>query len=457
MGVATRVVQAIVVLGATAGALLLASRYWPASTLEKQARAALEAPRDWPGSNAWADMALIGRDDLDAAGRQAELAAHVDAHGQWQAQRLQLIRQQAGREPGQWDLPDPPVLAEGTLPALPETLTVCGQAAQGRACLEAVRADPATAAAWVSEHAGFLSRLSGLSAHGHLRQPYEGGLNPSTRFPGILGRLGTGRVATALAHVQGGQARAVEAACRERSLARMLASQSDTLVAVTVGAAHLQGGGDWLAALLEGWPAGTPLPGACAAAGEPLPDSAIGLCAPMSGEFAMGRVAMAEGAAGMGDRLFASWFLDLGKSGNRSAAILGRGCLAPAQAAIAADTPVVLDDAGLRSHWHISCASNSIGCILTGIARPAYRDYVLRMQDAAASQRLLGAWLWLREQPPGTDLAAALDQLPAPYRSTARPVRASADGRALEVERYYDKQGDGPLQLPLPAAWLPAP
>lgn len=452
MGVATRVVQAMVVLGATAGALLLASRYWPASTLEKQARAALEAPRDWPGTNAWADLALLARQDLDADGRQAEVAAHVAAYTQWQAQRLERIAAQAGRTPEALDLPAAPVLRTAPRPPLPDGLDACGQG-RPAACLDQVRARQAEVAGWVAGHQWLYARLAGLARHGHLASPY-----PQPHAGMVIPDLGVsayGRVAQALAHLQGDRTGAVDAVCRDLRTARMLAGHSDMLVGVMVGAQQLIDGGRWLATLLADWPPDEPLPASCTAVATPLDVEQTSLCAAFAGEHALGQAAVVESRAMMGQRWLAGWFLDVDKSGDRSAANLGRSCLAPARAAIAADEPVVLDPAEVPSPWHIRCLSNATGCILFSIATPVYRDYVLRMQDAAASQRLLGAWLWLREQPAGTDLAATLAQVPAAYRSQARPLRPSADGRALEVARYHDRQGEGALQLPLPAAWAP--
>ena len=456
MGIATRVVQAMVVLGGSAAALLLVSHYWPASALERQARAALEAPRSWPGSNAWADLLFIARDDLDAAGRQAALAAHVAAVDDWHMQRRALLRDNAGKDPEQWVLPPSPSVHSGKQPALPDALADCRHGTP-QTCLAALAAHPAVAGQWRDAHAGYLSRRAALSAHGHLASPYAQP-DPATMLALFGGHLaGSGRVAQALDHLQGNQAAAVTGACQDLATARLLAGRSDSLMAASTGMRGLEDGAAWLAALADGWPASQPLPAACAVVAAPLSVDEVSLCNAFAGEYSLSQGVLADGIAAMGEGWLAGWLLDADKTADRAAANLGRSCLAPAQAEIAADTAVVLDPAQVPSLWHIRCLSNATGCLLMGVATPAYRDFLLRMQDAAASQRLLGAWLWLQQQPVQGDLPSVLAQLPADYQTPARPIGLSGDGHALEVARHHsgDTRGDT-LQLPLPAAWAQA-
>lgn len=71
MAIVMRMVYLLLALLAVVALLMLASRLWPASAMQQQARAALEQPLDWPGDNAWALLETLDHDGLDMAQRQA--------------------------------------------------------------------------------------------------------------------------------------------------------------------------------------------------------------------------------------------------------------------------------------------------------------------------------------------------------------------------------------------------
>ena len=441
-----RIAQALAGLLLVVVVLLLVSRFWPASDAQKQARAALEAPVEWAGDNAWPLLATLDHDGLDTAARQALVQTHVAEFAQWA--QATAAQRHASLE-GVSDASDAPVLPAAAAlerPAYCRPGNIDG-------CLAHVRADTAAVSADVAARAGLIERIAGLAAYQHARSPYLPDV--SSPLPDGLGRLFTPLAAHALSHVQGNSAQALDGLCRDMGSARMLASRSDSLVVTMVGAGWLQANGQLLAAVMAELPSDQPLPAHCAAALQPLDAEAVSLCGPLRGEYALIAAGLGHTQAQTVARLPAgSWYFDLDKTLNRQAESLGSACLAPLQARIAQDLPL---DGSLQawrslSLWHIECGTNYLGCVLSAIAAPAYDRYIARMQDVAAGQRLLGAWLWLRQQPAGAGMAEQLAHLPAQWYSAQRPVMPSADGKALEVARYErsDQSDALPLRLSLP-------
>ena len=441
--------------------VMVASRLWPASAQQKQARAALEQPVDWPGENAWALLETLNHDGLDMAQRQALVDERARRFVLWTEDDLAsspndmpLTGLPAGTVTR---IPQPPVLGgEAVTWENSEALCSSGQAAD---CLGKVRQAPAAVAAELANRQALLQRVAQLADYGHVRTPYMADV--SMPYLHTLGRLFDPLAAHALAHVQGDSVQAMEGLCRDMGTARMLLARSDSLINAMVGSALLQANGQLLAQVLAELPVGQALPTACAAAAAPLPPQDQGLCLAMRGEYAMSRAAISDSYQHeMASTPGSSWLLNVDKSLYRSAAYLGQGCLPPVQEQLAQDQPVVPDTRG-RSLWKMECPANAIGCILTGIAGPAYGSYHHRVQDTAAQQRLLAALVWLRQQPGLTaaDIARHLQQLPPELVSARRPIILSTDGRALQVQPRYDRKGaeaDTPLGVPLPQAWWPA-
>lgn len=443
-----RMAAALLGLLALLAVFLLASRFWPASAMQKQARAALEQPVDWPGANAWALLETLDQDGLDMAQRQALVDERVEAFAHW-AKATAAQRYDGGSAVD--DLPAAPGLAVEPQIPLP-ALEYCRYGSLDT-CLAAVRANPNDVAADMQARAGLIRNIAGLTNFQHASSPYMADID--SPMLNTMGRLPTPLAAHALAHVQGNSAAALEGLCRDMGSARMLASQSDNLFLTVVGARWLQANGELLAHVLAELPADVTPPASCRVGLEILPPAAISLCRPLQGQYAMNAAVNGHhDATVMAEHPVGSWLFDLDKTLNRQAASLGAACQMPLQERIAQDLPVDggLAPAEVRSPWHIECATNYIGCVLSAIAAPAYDKYIVRMQDVAASQRLLGAWLWLREHPGDGDVARQLAQLPQELRSAHRPVQLSADGTALEVARYYTGEGNDLLQLPLPTA-----
>lgn len=433
--------------------VMLVSRYWPASVVQKQARAALEGPVAWPGDNGWALLETLSHEDLDMAQRQALVDDRAARFAQW-------VQATAAQRYGE---PEPGPVQHGQLPELalpgqrwPADDLLCRSGS--RDCLAQVRRDPQAVVVALQARQGVIERVAALADYGHVRSPYLADVNMP--LPGSFPRLFDTLPAHALAHVQGDSTRAMAGLCRDMGTGRMLLGHSDSLIVAMLGQSMLQANTQLLAQVLAELPPSTPLPESCAAVLVPLSVEQMSLCTPMRGEYAIGAATLRQSFEhGMGDRPGASWLFNVDKTLDRNAAYLGQGCLAPLRQRVAQDLPAK-PDLAVSSLWRVECPANAIGCILSATAGPAYRNYLLRAQDAGAQQRLLAALVWLRVQPGDESLAQRLQRLPAELVSPQRPIRLSADGRALQMDHYYgDDQSSpyGSLSLPLPQAWWPAP
>ncbi|MQP76137.1 hypothetical protein CQ393_09560 [Stenotrophomonas sp. MYb238] len=440
-----------VVVGAIGLVLLLAivllvSWLWPLSAAQKRALAALETPRDLPGSNVYVTLATLGMEGA-LAQRQAAVEEHTRQFQQWYADRYvpAFIRGQAEGEAG-----TPPPLPGEDAPPPDVDAVLCGFN-EAAACVDAVRRQPQAVAAALAPHATLLARMDELAAHGHYRSPLA--QTGATPWPSLR-RLGVPLSAHALAHVRGDSARALAGLCRDAGIGRMLMAQGDNLLTTMTGSRMLATNATVFAAVLAELPLDAPLPAACATALAPLSADEAGICNGMRGEFAMQReLAMLMDTRIEQAQRGGALFYSSSKTLAYTAQTLGDACLPETRQAIAEDRRLSAPPARVLAWWHPQCLTNSIGCILGNIAAPAYRGYASRQQDTAAQLRLLSAVLWLREyagQDAATPLAGRLDGLPAGLRSAHRPITVSADGIALETPAYG---GEGQmLRMPLPQA-----
>ena len=433
--------------------LLLVSYWWPISAAQQRVLAALEAPQQRPGSNAYATLALLGVAGLTPQQRQARVDEHTRQFEQWYATQYVPRFIKGSEAEGSGVLP-PQLLSEAeTPPAADPMLCAFGKAAE---CLDKVRQQPEAVAAALIPQAMVLVQMDEMAAHGHYHSPLTQG--EMTPWPSMR-HLQTPLSAHALAYVQGDSPRALAGLCRDAGTGRMLMANGDNLLTTMMGAAMLTANAKLFAAVLAELPGDAPLPGSCATAFAPLSVDEASTCTGMRGEFVMMR-----NLAGLMDRKneskgsghFGSLFYSGRKTVARQAEVLGAACLPEARQAIAEDRKVQMPPAEAWSWWQMAqmeCLTNSVGCILSSIAGPAYDKYGARLQDVAAQLRLLQAALWLREhaaQDAATPLAERLNGLPAELRSVHRPITVSADGGALETPAYA-KDGET-LRVPLPQA-----
>lgn len=452
MTIFKRMVFALLGLLGLVVVVLLVSRLWPASALQKQARAALEQPLDWPGANAWALLETLEHDGLDMAQRQALVDERVRRFAAWKQENIASWDAQADLQ-GR-----PPVPLLGGEVVHRERSEVLCASQQAAHCLDKVRQNPAAVATELAARGSVLQRVAQLADYGHVRTPYVADV--STPYLPALGRLFDPLAAHALAHVQGSSVQAMEGLCRDMETGRMLLTRSDSLINAMVGNALLQANGQLLGQVLAELPANQALPERCTVALEPLPSQDLGLCRAMRGEYAMSRAAISDSyQQEMGSTPGSSWLFNVDKSLYRMAAVHGQGCLPTVQQQVAQDLPVE-PDMRAGSLWKMECPANAIGCILSSVAGPAYAAYSNRAQDVAAQQRLLATLVWLRAQPALEPAAIPehLQKLPTGLVSAQRPITLSTDGRALQVSPRYYRNGteaDHPLRVPLPHAWWP--
>ncbi len=433
--------------------VLLVSYWWPSSAAQKRALAALEAPQERPGSNAYATLMLLGVEGLTPAQKQARADAHARQFEQWYAD--EYMPRFNAVSIGEMDetalLVPPPLLAEGE--AAPAVAPVLCGLIKDADCLESVRKQPQAVAEALVPQATVLVQMDELAVHGHYHSPLT--QTVATPWPAMRS-LQVPLSAHALAHVQGDSQRALAGLCRDAGSGRMLMAHGDNLLTTMMGSAMLAANARLFAAVLAELPADAPLPANCATAFVPLSPDEASICTGMRGEFAMQR----EAAALMDGKLkesrqWGSLFYSSRKVIARSAETLGDACLPEARQALAEDRRLPPPPARILPWWQLECLTDSIGCILSNIAAPAYGGYANRLQDTAAELRMLNAALWLRGHAPQdatVPLAERLNNLPAELRSAHRPITVSADGSALETPTYAVREDKKALRMPLPQA-----
>ncbi|MCL7713499.1 hypothetical protein [Stenotrophomonas mori] len=417
---------------------------WPPSPAQEQARAILEARPQWPGSNAYADLALLGVPGLTPGQRQARAEAHARQFERWYAD-VYVPAFLQDRVPTA-----PPALVEADARAAFPDSGLCGFGAAA-GCVAAVRRDPQATAAALAPHAVLLEQMDALAAHGHFHSPLtQTEATPWPQWQWLQVPLS----AHALAHVQGDSARALAGLCRDAGIGRMLMTQGDGLVGVMAGGRLLQANAGLFAEVLAELPVDAPLPPGCTTAFALLSADEVGLCQGMRGEFAMQRrLATLTHRKIVQGRWYGRFFYSARKTLAGQAERLGQVCLPEVRTALAEDRRVPDMPLPAPSWWQPQCLTNALGCTLNGIAAPAYLGFARRQQDVGAQVRLLQALLWLRgqaAQDASVPVAQWLERLPAELRGRQRPLVVSADGGALEVAAHGTPAVV--LQMPLPQA-----
>jgi hypothetical protein len=321
------------------------------------------------------------------------------------------------------------------------------------ACLQRVRADLPRYEALVDRHARLYARIAALADYGHYRS-----LSPS-RMDAQLPPMQLGSAAItqhAVAFVRGNVDAALEGTCRDIATWRRLGANSDALILSMVGIAYSTDGyGRLFAEMLAELPRDHPLPTSCAAAVEPAQVSELHLCQPMRGEFATSSNAIrsireqAATSQNDADRKFAPLFFDPEATVADMATTFAPACSDDELQRLEADAEHVGWPES-RGYGRLECVGNPVGCVLTEIARPAYRDYVLRAQDQGARLKLLSTLLWLRGQDgDGRSLEARLDARPSVMKSPTRDIEVGEDGRSLRI-RQFEVRRDEYWTVPLP-------
>lgn len=422
-------------------ALVLATSYfWPPSDLQKQARAVLEATQVRPGSNAWGDLETLLHEGIDAAQRRDLVDRQLKAVTAWSADWTAALK--SGGALSDEDFPHVPVIG-GDVTAWRSEVPPC---AVDVPCLPVVREHRQALADAVQSRPGLYERIDALSQHGHLASPY-----PAISYSAIaslpVGNLPSSSRRHLLHHLDGQSAQTLDGLCRDMGTARMMAAEGDNLLLSQVGIRWLESNAQWMGEILAEWPGDDPLPGHCTAAMAPLPARALGQCTAFAGEYRASTAMIEASSVKMTDRPGGVLLFNPEKSRYRSASLMGQACTPAAGQQLDADQRW-MHDASPLALWRMECPANAIGCVLTGIAGPAYDRYVNRAQDADARLRLLRAAVQLRgragESRPLAERLAAL-----PPAASPRQIRLGADGRALEIEAYSRDRSEGQIRLPL--------
>ncbi|MGV8961298.1 MAG: hypothetical protein ACOH1V_13110 [Stenotrophomonas sp.] len=405
------------------------SRLWPQSRAERETVTLLEQDAPRPGSNAFARLWLLGYDGIAEDRLDELLAEDVARH----RQALAALPEDAYPSVTTFNS----VATTGFVPVA-NVENFCRWRESG--CLRKVRLNETQVAAALEGQQALLQRIARLAQDGHYRNPFAP--DPAMLMPPFK-LLSRALPAHALAHVQGRSDEALQGLCTDTLTGRMLMSHSDSLVAAMTGAAMIESNGALLGEVLAELPRQHPLPAVCERAFAPAVASELTVCQPMRGEFALSSAAIPH---------LNPWpqslLLDREKTRGRMARQMAWPCGKGGLEALARDEPARAPTSHL-SLWQLECAANPIGCTLSDIAAPAYADYSLRPQDAGAQLRLVAALLWLREQPSDAPAEALLPRLPANLANGPRTIRVSDDGRSLQLDRYWLKQG-AVLSLPLP-------
>ena len=429
---------------ALAALLLTVSYFWPASALQKQARAALEAPADRPGSNGWVDLETLLHEDIDAAQRQALVDAQTEALHAWAVAWTDVVKE--GDVPEGAVVPPMPVLGGQ---ATGWQLDVAACQADGP-CLPDIRDHQHALAAAFGERPALFERIDAMSQHGHLASPYPSAAFVHGPMPPV-GVLPRSSLRHALRHLDGQSIPALEGLCRDMGTARMLASEGDSLLLSQVGVRWLQSNAQLVGEILAELPGDAVLPGNCAAAMAPLPAQVLGQCNALAGEYRFTTAMIDASAAQITDSPGGVLFFNPEKTHYRQASVMGQACTPAALQQLANDQRWVHNTKPL-SPWRLECAANAIGCIHSAIAAPAYDGYINRGQDADAQLRLLRAAVWLRESSGDSrPVVERLKDVPQDLGASPRAIRIGGDGKTLEIDRHYREKDAGPLRLPLQA------
>lgn len=413
------------------------SKWRGASAEERAALALMSEPWQPAGRNAFADFWLASY-PVPEAERQAVLDADVRRFTQ------------QGK-----DYPQVSIAAE-KWPGEPLSDADRAKFCQGRdeaTCLAKVRADLPGFSALVARHAARISRMEAASRGDYLLSPFPEHENKPFSDLRLSYLPATGY---AVQFAQGDKLAALGAVCARMLDWRRLSAHShgllETMVALQLSD---EGYGQLALAMLAELPADVPLPAACEAAAAPVQEEEASLCRAMRGEFRYVSEAfwpqIEAGSKARGED-FSSPFLDKEMTRAQMAARFAPYCQPENIRHWHQDISTLTRAYQWPDIWRLSCVANYIGCVLDGIAAPAYEKYSRRLLDRNALLRLMGLVLWLRGQPellanPGRIPAA----LPQQYHLGERALGIDAENKTLVLS---STTGGKTWEVPLPASRL---
>lgn len=408
-----------------ATALWTASRLWGVTDAQRAALAQMRAEWTPAGRNGFAALWTLRR-DVPADRQQAVLDADVRTIQAWPPQVVVERKFRSAAD----DYPD-------LAPAPDESPTWCGRDA---GCLAKVAADVPAYSALVERHARLIARADALLGYDYLKSPLPPRIDGVTP---VFADTIAPATRDALLFAQGHRQEALANVCRAIGAWRRYAANSDQLIATMVADANsVEAYGSLFAEMLAALPADAAVPAECDAALAQVQSQELSLCTAMKGEFAYGEAAIrqmmeANADKRRGIRLAEPLLYDDHGTQAMRASVFAETCDRRVAGMIERDVPASLQaDAG--EWWErFGCIGNMLGCMVNGIAGPAYEGYLHRRQDSGMKLRLLGTLLWLHRNPqPDASLAERLARRPAALKSPAREIRADADGKRLRIDLY---------------------
>lgn len=322
-------------------------------------------------------------------------------------------------------------------------------------CLQKVRADRERYIALIERHAALIDRAEGLSAYAGIRHPRVANVLDFVLPPYQYGKLPATRYAVDF--VEGRRYQAFEGTCTAIATWRRLGANSDTLISRLIGVAYSADiHGRLFAEMLAETPRDFELPPACSRAFSATTAEESSMCAAMRGEFYYLESATRQLEAGESkdmskfEKAVMPFFFSADVTEAQRAEYLAFYCTEAMAQAMKTDRPAPpppVDDRLLR----FQCIGNPVGCVLSGIANPAFDPYTKRVQDANAKLRLIALLLRLRAdtsdiRPIDVRLRAFAADVGAPERD----IGIGPDGRTLRLKNYGKDSGDY-WGVPLPA------
>lgn len=411
------------------------------ATDEQEHALALMSDRDAPaGTNAFAALWLMPY-DVPAAQRSAIVAADVQ---RFHASLAPVV-------PGEGDAKEASAMeanadfvsaAQGRFERHPDSNADLPQACAGKPveCLQQVRAHVADYRRWRQANRMLIERAA-LDGADYYRNPFKPRLDRP--IPAYTVGLRARRTSQALDFVVGDRNAAFAGACHDINIWRRLGANAGDLITTMVAFGTVSRSSQLFAAMLARSPADQVLPPVCETAfAAPLPQE-LSMCAAMKGEFVLARTANLQVRPALDSKRL---LFDGHATDARIAQDMMEACEEATRLAIFEDRPLPPNVS--HKQFDFSCIANAIGCILSNIAAPAYRDYLLRAQEAGVRMRLAATVYWLHTQTDGDrPVAQRLAARPAALRSPQHPIDVVDGGSALRIESLLGEQRD--WQLPL--------
>lgn len=295
------------------------------------------------------------------------------------------------------------------------------------ACLRKVREDVDDYRRWRQANGKLIERAA-LDGADYYRNLFQTHINQllSAHLIGPQAR----RTSQVLDFVLGNRAAAFAGACHDIATWRRLGAGAGDLITRMLAFSLVDESSRRFALMLARSPGDQVLPPICGTALAPPVSDELSLCAAMKGEFHSTRTAILS----VRDELDARWlWFDGHVTDARIAENIVGACEEATQRAIFEDRPVPWTAS--RKQFDFSCIANFVGCILSNIQAPAYRDYFLRAQDAGAKMRLASTVYWLHTRSDDSrTLAQRLATRPAALRSRRHPIEVVDGGAALRIQ-----------------------